>query len=49
MKGIAGKILFVNLTTGKVSIEIIEDDIYRKYLGGRASVQNYCMTIANRE
>jgi|LSQX01.2.fsa_nt_gb aldehyde:ferredoxin oxidoreductase len=35
MKGIAGKILFVNLTTGKVSIEIIEDDIYRKYLGGR--------------
>lgn len=35
MKGYAGKILYINLTTGNVHTEVIEDDIYRKYLGGR--------------
>ena len=34
MKGYAGKILFVNLTTGEIKTEKTEEDLARKYIGG---------------
>ncbi|HHN81664.1 MAG TPA: aldehyde ferredoxin oxidoreductase [Methanomicrobia archaeon] len=34
MKGYAGKILFVNLSTGEIKTEKTEDDLARKFLGG---------------
>ncbi len=34
MKGITGKILFVDLTNGKSTIVLLSEEIYAKYLGG---------------
>lgn len=34
MKGFAGKILHVNLSTGKCNVEAPEERFYRKYMGG---------------
>ena len=35
MKGYMGKILRVNLSTGKISTEPLQEDVARKYIGGR--------------
>lgn len=34
MKGYTGRILRVDLTTGKIEVESLDDDLARKYLGG---------------
>lgn len=34
MKGIAGKILVVDLSAGTTKDEVLDDEIYRKYIGG---------------
>lgn len=34
MKGYAGKLLFVNLSTGEITVETPDDSLYRDYLGG---------------
>jgi aldehyde:ferredoxin oxidoreductase len=34
MKGVTGKILFVDLTNGKSTIVLLSEEIYAKYLGG---------------
>jgi aldehyde:ferredoxin oxidoreductase len=35
MKGYMGKILRVNLSTGKISTEALEEDVARKFIGGK--------------
>ncbi len=34
IKGYMGQLLFVNLTTGKITVETPDDDLYRNYIGG---------------
>jgi len=34
MKGIAGKILYINLTKGAIETKTLEEEIYEKYIGG---------------
>jgi aldehyde:ferredoxin oxidoreductase len=44
MTGINGKILRVDLTTGKISVQEISEDRYRLYLGGRGLIAYTLLT-----
>ena len=44
MKGINGNILRVDLTAGKLTVEEISDDHYRRYLGGRGIIAHTLLT-----
>jgi aldehyde:ferredoxin oxidoreductase len=35
MKGYMGRVLRVNVTTGKVSLEPLKDDLVKQFIGGR--------------
>ena len=43
-KGYTGKILKINLTTGKSTIETHDSAFYRRYFGGRALASYYLLT-----
>lgn len=43
MKGLWGRLIRVNLTNGSVDVEQIEDDVARKYPGGKALAAYYAM------
>ena len=44
MKGINKNILRVDLTAGKMKVETISDDLYRRYLGGRGMIAPMLLT-----
>ena len=44
MKGVNGNILRVDLTTGKLTVQGISDDHYRRYLGGRGFIAHTLLT-----
>ncbi len=44
MKGINGNILRVDLTAGKLSVQAVSDDHYRRYLGGRGIIAHTLLT-----
>jgi aldehyde:ferredoxin oxidoreductase len=46
MKGINGNILRVDLTAGKLAVEGISDDHYRRHLGGRGIIAHTLLTEA---
>ena len=41
--GLEGKILRVNLNTEKVSFELIEETVYRRYFGGRGVISHHLL------
>ena len=44
MKGVNGNILRVDLTTGKLTVQEISEDHYRRYLGGRGFIAHTLLT-----
>ncbi|HHW27394.1 MAG TPA: aldehyde ferredoxin oxidoreductase family protein [Firmicutes bacterium] len=44
MKGYAGKILRVNLTTGQIKVEEPDEHFYRKYYGGTGFIAHYLLS-----
>ncbi len=43
VKGITGKILRIDLTTGRITVEEPEEAFYRRYLGGAGIVSYYLL------
>ena len=41
MKGLCGRLIRVNLTDGSIDVEPVEEDVARKYLGGKALAAYY--------
>lgn len=44
MKGVNGNILRVDLTAGKLTVEAVSEDHYRRYLGGRGFIAHTLLT-----
>ena len=43
--GYMGKILNVDLTTGSIETEALDENICRDYIGGYGMVPGFCMTV----
>lgn len=47
LKGFAGKILKVNLTTGAIAVDEKDEAFYRRYMGGNGFIAHYLLTEMN--